>query len=97
MTKKYFTYLTNCVCARGIDIKKMTDSAKEITYRTFRSKISRKEFIDLETSFGYSVSNDGGLRICNDYTVSFWKSTYRGKPCYYMDHSSIEYVFVEAL
>jgi hypothetical protein len=27
--------------------------------------------------------------------VSYYKGTYKGKPCYYIDHSCIEYVFTK--
>lgn len=33
------------------------------------------------------------LRLRDDWAVHFHKSTFEGSPCYYMDHSRIEYIF----
>jgi len=33
------------------------------------------------------------LKLRDDWAVHFHKSTYEGRPCYYMDHSRIEYIF----
>ena len=38
-------------------------------------------------------SERGGLRLKDDWHVGYFKSTYDGKPCYYIDHSRIEYIF----
>ena len=82
------TYLTCCVSSTAEKIDAMVERAKEITCQTFMKRVD----IDVE-GFGY-VKSGKGLRLKNDWAVSFWKSIYCGKPCYYMCHSCIEYIYV---
>ena len=91
MPKRY-KFLTSCVDARGSDIQEMVDRAREITYKTLLSHVGaetlRKQFPD------YEWNRRGGLKLSSDYAVSFHASRYRGRKCYYVRHSCIEYVFV---
>jgi len=82
-----YQYLTCCVDSTAEAIDAMTEQARQITARTFFKHVSRAEVID---RFGYSRM---GLKPENDYAVSFWKSKYKGMPCYYMEHSRIEYIW----
>jgi len=79
--------LSVCVEAKGEDIEAMTEKAREISCKTFSRHCDTEE---LERSLGYGA----WLRMANDYAVSFYKSKYCGKPCYYLDHSRIEHVFL---
>ena len=92
-----YHYITNCTQADGNDIEEMVDNAMQVTYKTFRHHVPLSEikgvFGDI---YDYQDKNNGiGLRIQNDYAVSFYKSKYQGRPCYYIYHSAIEYVFVK--
>jgi len=84
------TYFTNCVNSDGNSINNMTGSAKEITRKTFLTYVDKMSIKEIETSLGYSKD----FRMSNDWCVRYFKSKYRGKPCVYFDHSSIEYIFV---
>ena len=83
-----YTYLTCCVNSDGRSITDMVDNAREITRETFFRHVSRKETSDL---LGY----DKDFPISRDWHMSFHKSIYRGKPCYYVVHSAIEYIFIK--
>jgi len=80
-TKVKFILETTCVSANGDDIIDMVDAAREIKVGTFlkRVEIDPMEF---------------GVDLRKDWHVHFYKSKYKGKPCYFMDHSSIEHVYV---
>ena len=82
------TYLTCCVNSPARFIQTMIDKAREITCNTFLRRVG----IEVE-GFGY-VRRGKGLKLRDDYHVRFYKSKYRGKLCYYMVHSAIEYVYV---
>lgn len=79
---KPFTFVTDCVSANGRDITEMVDSAREITYRTIAT------YCDLESVFPHS-----NPPLSRDWAVRFYKSKYRGRLCYFVVHSAIEYVF----
>ena len=90
---KRFHYLTCCVNARGQDIDEMVNQSRDITYRTFRKHCDGVD--DFAKQMGYDVGNQrGGLRLKGDWAVSFCRSFYKGKKCYYICHSCIEYIWV---
>jgi hypothetical protein len=88
-------YLTCCVNSTYEKITAMTERARQVTYRTARRAIGSEAFDELCKAMGYVTGIErGGLRIKNDYAVSFHKSVYDGQPCYYICQSAIEYIFV---
>lgn len=100
---KNFRYLTNCVHSTADLIIAMTTLARQITYETLIQHVSVEELERVFSSYSYRGEHHNRftgeltspLHIKRDYAVSFWKSTYDGKPCYYVEHSRIEYIFVE--
>ena len=82
-----YHFITDCISARAQDIHDMTDNAREITYATFRRYVNTCE---LEEMLGY---NGSGLKLKDDWAVSFYRSKYRRKTCVYVSWSSIEYIF----
>ena len=87
---KEFTYVNNCISAQGLDITDMVDQAIQITVRTFAKHCDYRE---ASAMLGYG--DCPGLTLANDYAVTFHKSKYRGKPCYYICHSAIEYIYLK--
>jgi len=86
--------ITTCVEAKAKDIEEMVDDENEIKYNTFIKEIGREQLENLNQTFGYAQRSERGLKLKDDYAVSFHSSHYKGKPCVYMVHSAIEYVFV---
>ena len=89
---KTYHYHTNCCCSTADDICPMVDSAIDITYDTFIKHVPWHEIADIFPFYCWNGRN--GLHIKSDYTVSFHRSKFKGKRCYYIRHSAIEYVFV---
>jgi len=89
--KDYF-YLTNCVNSTCELITDMTDKAIDVSYRTFCKYVDWKYVSGM---LGYDTHPKQGLMLCNDYHVSYYKSFYSGKPCYYICWSGIEYIFIK--
>lgn len=46
-------------------------------------------------TMGYVLDPSEGLTIANDSTLSYGKSYFRGVPCYWVDHSRIEYIWAD--
>jgi hypothetical protein len=88
-----YYYKISCVSANGDDINDMVDEATDVSYGLLKKHCTGLR--GWELSAGYRPDGSKGLTLRNDWAVSFHKSTYRGKPCYYIDHSSIEYVWVK--
>lgn len=88
---KHFRYYTNCIsCGDSDAINEMKDGAKQVTLSTIRRHCS--DFNELVSILGYNKK----FPISKDYHVSFWKSKYKDKCCYYLEWSRIEYIFIES-
>ena len=92
-----FKFHTDCVSSDGESINNMVDHDKQrdITRNTFLKYVCKEDLQQLEDNFGYSRHYKQGLIMANDWHVSYHKSFYRGKPCYYLCHSAIEYIFIK--
>jgi len=84
-------YTTNCTSSDATSINNMKRRAQEVTYRTFRRHCGNLD--EVAQQMGYALHPARGLMLVNDWHVRYYKSSYRGKPCYYMAHSAIEYIW----
>lgn len=92
-----YEYVGCCVDLKGRDITEMCDGATEVSYQTIRKRLG-KALMKFAASMGYETRpgrSRRGIFLSNDYHVSYYKSRYKGKPCYYIVHSLIEYVFIK--
>lgn len=80
-------YITCCIHSTAELINAMTDRAKKITYRTF------KKYADGLDEVAETMGYGPWLKLKNDWAVSFYRSEYDGRPCVYMSHSAIEYIW----
>lgn len=91
---KNYHFFISCVGCEGQILKSlntMIRKSRKISYHTFLDKVPLKEIRDLFPQYKY---NGGGLHIKDDWSVSWHKSKWNGKTCYYIRHSAIEYVFI---
>lgn len=89
-----FEFITSCVdvpLSKVQDLFDMMDRARDVSFATFAR---RTRWQSIAASLGCAVGSQKGLHLKDDYHVSFKRSTWRGRPCYYLDHSRIEYIFV---
>jgi len=89
-----FVFETNCIECPGPDpgkaIRDMVDAAVSIQWKTFAAYCEWKPVAEF---LGYEVGRKTGLHLKDDYAVSFHKSNFRGRPCFYFRWSAIEYIF----
>jgi len=84
----------NCINAPNVRaLCDMIDSSKSISAKQFRKMIGSTAFKQIEKDLGYGIPRS--LTLSNDYSVSFYSSYYKNKPCYYVKCSAIEYVFMQ--
>jgi hypothetical protein len=91
---KDFHFLTRCIEAQADELHDMDDRAIEITYGTFMRHVDRRE-VEQYLPATYEQDARRGLTLKNDYAVRYYRSVFRGKRCYGIDHSSIDHIFVE--
>lgn len=91
--EKPYRYETCCIHSDYESITSMTEQSSDVSYRTMLKYCDLASWAE---DHGYEVrQNVGhGLTLKGDWHVSYHKSVYRGKPCYYLVHSHIEYIWV---
>lgn len=95
IARNNFHYITNCVSSTAEKINSMIDhpSNREINYNTFMNYVSKEQLSELFPY--YNWDNRGGLKLKDDWAVSYYKSVYENNPCVYMVRSAIEYIFAD--
>ena len=97
---------------KGPEIREMVEAATEVTYREFMAHVPLRELMesgigevyywtDRQLAFAGLDPDEyrarmSRLRLKDDYAVRYYKSHWMGKPCYFMDHSAIQYIFVKS-
>lgn len=72
-------------------LEALSERSRPIRADTFFRHVSRRM---VSTLLGYAYRRKG-LTIRKDRCVGYYKSVWRGVPCYYLDWSRIEHIFVE--
>jgi hypothetical protein len=92
-----YTFYNNCVSWPPHDVWRsgglcdMIDSGITITRRTFLRNVGQSALAEFEAGLGYPF---GKLTMAGDCAVSYLRGKLHGHRVYWVDHSSIEYVFV---
>jgi hypothetical protein len=95
---KRWVFHTTCVDSDGPSINAMNASAVPLSYATLRKHLG-SALVEVEERLNYDVGRArprNSLRMKNDWAVSYWRSTYQGKPCFFFRWSMIEHIFLEA-
>lgn len=89
-----YRYVGNCTNEHCADhLEDMMDNAREVSYATLAKAVGVDLLQEVFPSYDWN-RRPRGLTLRKDWAVSYYKSTYDGVPCYYVDHSAIEYIFV---
>ncbi len=83
------TYLTNCVASSAELIENMVNQATEISYEQLLQEVDVHHLYDI-----FPWYEAIPLTLETDYSVSFYSSQYDGQECVYVEHSRIEYIFI---
>jgi hypothetical protein len=71
----------------------MVDKSREVSLSTIKKHCQRVN--EWAESLGYETDSRRGLTLENDGMVTYHKSFYNGKPCYYIKWSAIEYIWIK--
>lgn len=70
------------------DLFDMMDQSRAVSFTR------RANWQSVASKLGCAVGSQKGLHLKDDYHVGFKRSTWRGHPRSYLDHSRIEHIFV---
>lgn len=85
-------YVTCCIHSTADAIRDMIDHERQISYKTALKRIGRNELAKVFPDYDWQRS--GGLTMKRDWHVGYYRSRYLGRPCYFVRHSAIEYIFM---
>lgn len=88
-----YRYETCCVNSTAQHIHAMVDRAREVTLNTLLRHVPTAIIAAVFPSYAWGPGKPGELRLKDDWHVSYYRSIYRNRPCYYIRHSAIEYIF----
>lgn len=91
--KRYITCCVNVGRAGVHALETMIAESREITRRTFLRHAHSGDLRELEAALGYARHPRQGLTMAADWYVSYHRSRWKGRPCVYLVHSRIEYIF----
>jgi hypothetical protein len=94
-----FHFYKNCVAHNDSDVRfleEMIENAQGVTYQELVRAVGVEEVKRVFPQYDWGRDKSHGLKLKDDWAVSYHKSMYGGYPCYYIQHSRIEYVFVPA-
>jgi len=86
-----YTYETNCTASTAELINNMVDNSKPTNYKELVEEVGQEQLAELFSCYDWSERGD--LKMRDDNYVFYYKSEYNNKPCYYIQHSAIEYIF----
>jgi hypothetical protein len=87
-----YVFLTSCVASTAELIDELNEKAEDATLEEVAFNCELAHFKKI---LGYSTRvGDGLLTLEDDWHVTYRRSFYRGVPCYYIQHSGIEYIWI---
>ena len=90
-----YTLHTTCVTAQPDDLDAMLESGRQIKRASFMARVSARELQRFFPQYRWYGIPDSSLNMMHDYHVTYWSGMWRGKRCYYLIHSAIEYIFTK--
>ena len=94
-------WVTCCVHSTAGAIRPMVDAARQIQWETFRRHVPVELVREVFPFYSYRGEQRNpatGEQTCpfhlkDDWAVSFHSSRFNRRPCWYIRHSAIEYIF----
>ena len=74
-------------------IKFMLREAEEVTYRTMR--LRAPDLVRWSVKMGYAPDARRGLTLMRDPQVRYYRSTFRGFPCYFLTLDRVHYIWTQ--
>lgn len=89
-----YDYETCCTNIQPKDVPALNDMIRDQKAVTYRTMLKRCQgFLNWAEQHGYTVHGQD-LHLKNDWHVGYYKSSFKGRPCYFVRWSAIEYIWV---
>ena len=93
---QHFYFWKSCASvslAEEPDLNRMIENSVQVTYRTFRKGVGGDKLDGWARLHGYLKHPKQGLTLKSDWHVGYFKSTWAGKPCWYLVWSAYEMIW----
>lgn len=91
---KGYEYYGSCVELDGGEIQKMRDASVAVTLQSMARNCVG--LVEWALRAGYQRYRRDGLVLSDDWHVSYHKSEYAGRPCFYLCWSAQEHVWIKS-
>ena len=91
VAERLVTFVGTCVGLGYRDLDDYDESERTITYRTFRKHVGVEVCREINEWAGWP-----GTHFSNDWSISYGKGRWKGKPAVCMHHSLIHYIWLIA-
>ena len=101
LSRDYATFIGDCVSFNSRSLKDrealsdMVDNYRDVSYRTLIRHVPVALLAELFPHCAWGPGQPSELRLKDDWSVRFCRSTIWGKRCYYVRWSAIEFIFME--
>jgi hypothetical protein len=92
---RYLTNCTNCWGPDNAELDYMLEHEREVTYRTFVRNCRGPDFRRWLRQHGYVGHARRGMTLKRDRCVEYGKSIFKGRKCYFIRWSAIEFIWVK--
>ncbi len=93
-----YDYYKNCVAHGDVDVdwlNEAIDGNIQVSRCCFLQHVNREDLRISEEQLGYESHPSRGLTMAGDWHISYHRSKYDGRRCYYFRHSGIEFIFLK--
>lgn len=73
------------------ELEDLDEHDREVTFSTFTRHVDLRTISQL---LGYQFGRGPGLNLRRDWHVRYYRSSFRGQPCWHLDWSAIDHIFV---
>jgi hypothetical protein len=94
MTLQYVTCCVDCGMANLPALNEMIERETQVSYRTLMRRVGREVLASVPQFDGYDWRlRPRDLTMKRDFHVSYHRSVWQGRRCYYVRWSAIEFIF----
>lgn len=89
---KAFEFALSCIDSDAESLYAMDEASAQVTYRTMLRNC--RDLLEWAYNHGYCLRSNHGLTLRGDWHVAYYRSTYRGQPCYYLVWSAYHMIWL---
>ena len=92
---KTYEFVGSCADQTGEQVDLLRAMCASSVETTYSAMLRNCDLISWSVSRGYETHPSRGLTLKQDWHVGYYRSTFEGKPCYFLRWSAFEFIWVK--